>query len=138
MTPMARFFEATWFLWWLFAAVVIARWSWITFIRDRDRNDDGPKRWRELYRMALLERDATKIAVRIEEAEQAIVLALAAQMFRPHDSEQRVLQEAMNNLHALRANADLQVGTQTSSKDPHRSAPRSRPRHSWGSWGSVH
>jgi len=88
--------------------------------------------------MALLERDATKIAVRIEEAEQAIVLALAAQMFRPHDPERRVLQEAMNNLRALRENADLQVGTQIPSKDPHRSAPRSRPRHSWGSWGSVH
>jgi len=135
---MARFFESTWFLWWLFAAVVIIRWCWITFIRDQHGDGNSPGPWRELYRMALLERDATKIAVRIEEAEQAIVLALAAQMFKPHDPERRVLQEAMNNLRALRENADLQVGTQTPSKDPHRTSRRTRPRHSWGSWGSVH
>ena len=88
--------------------------------------------------MALLENDATKIAVRIEEAEEAILHELAAHMFRPHDPEWRARQDAMNNLRILRERTDLQLGTQTSSKDPHRSTRRGRPRHSWGSWGSVH
>jgi hypothetical protein len=137
MAPVARFFEATWFLWWLFAAVVIARWCWITLVRDRHGDGNGPSPWRELYRMALLEQDATKIAVRIEAAEGAILLALSRQLFRPHDPEWRALQDAMNNLRALRKNADLQVETQAARKDPHRSTPRSRPPHSRGSWGTV-
>jgi|SRR5215469_1690029 len=138
MTHLARFFEATWLRWWLFAVLAISRWCWINFIRDRHGDDDGPKPWRELYRIALLERDATEIAVRIEEAEQAIVLALGTHMLRPHDPEWRALQDAMNNLRALRENANLQIKTTAPRKDRHRSMPSSRPPHSWGSWGSIH
>ena len=88
--------------------------------------------------MVLLERDTTKIASRIEEAEGAILLALAGHLFRPHDPEWRALQDAMNNLRALRENADLRVAALATGKDRHRSTPRSRTPHSWGSWGSIH
>ena len=88
MAPVARFFEATWLLWWLFAAVAIGRWCWITFIRERDGDGKGGSSWRELYRMALLERDSNKVVPRIEEAEGAISFALASQLFQPHDPMQ--------------------------------------------------
>src|SRR5215472_2635850 len=138
MTPVARFFEATWVLWWLFAAVVVARWCWITFVRDRLGDGNGPTPWRDLYRMALLEQDTTKIAARVEEAEGAILLALAAQPFRPHGPEWRALQDAMNNLRALRENGDLQVAARATRKNHHHSTLRSRPPHSRGSLGSIH
>ena len=137
MTSMARFFEATWFLWWLFAAVVVARWCWITFVGDGRGKGNGLMPWRELYRLALLERDASKIPLRIEEAEGAILLELASQLFRPHDPEWRDLHAAMNNLRALRENTGLQLGTQAGTKDPLPSARRNRRSHSWRRWGSV-
>ena len=138
MTPVARFFEATWFLWWLFAAGVITRWCWVKFVRNRHGDGNGPTPWRELYRTALLERDTTKIAARIEEAEGAILLALAGHLFRPGDPERIALQDAMSNLRSLRENADLQTATLTINKDAHRSTRRNRPRDSWHSWRSVH
>jgi len=133
---MARFFDATWFLWWLFAAIVIGRWYWITFIQDRHGDGNGPEPWRELYRMALLERATDKIAVRIEEAEGAIRLALATQLFRPHDPKRLALQDAMNNLRTLRESADWEIGTPPSGGEPHRSTRRRRPPHSWRSSGN--
>ena len=137
MTSMARFFEATWLLWWLFAAAVIGRWCWITFFRERDGDGKGVTPWRELYRAALLERDRNKIVLRIEEAEGAIFFELASQLFRPHDLAWRDLHDALNNLRALKENAGWQLGTEAGTKDPLLSARRRRRPHSWRSWRSV-
>ena len=136
MAPVAKFFEATWFLWWLFAVVAIGRWCWITFIRPQDGDGEGYTPWRELYRMALLERDSNKISLRIEEAEGAILFELTSQLFRPHDLEWRDLHDAMNNLRAIRENADWQLGTESGTKDP-LLARRKRRQHSWRSWGRI-
>ena len=137
MAPVARFFEATWLLWWLFAAAVIGRWCWISYFRERDGDGQGGMSWRELYRIALLERDSNKIMPRIEEAEGAISFELASQLFRPHDPEWRNLHDAMNNLRALKENAGWKLGTKAATKDPLLSARRNRRPHSWRSWRSV-
>jgi len=58
--------------------------------------------WKSLYRQALVERDESKIGVRIQEAEGAILLELATQVFRRDDTRRTALQEALNNLDRLR------------------------------------
>jgi len=54
--------------------------------------------------MALRERDNTKAAIRIEEAEIAILMELGAQLFARDRNERVELQDAMNNLRSLRDN----------------------------------
>jgi hypothetical protein len=134
---MARFFDETWVFWWLFALVAILRWYWINLGPGARSNDDG-KPWRELYRAAVLERDLSKVAVRIEEAEGTILHEMSAQPFGDHDPEQRALQDAMNNLQALRESAELGKQTPPRTRDLHRSTTRSRPQHWWKSSGSLH
>ena len=84
---MASFFETTWFLWWLFALIVISRWYWITFFTDQPGNKNNPDTWKELYRWALLETDSGRMERAVQEAEEAILLELAARPFRPQDSD---------------------------------------------------
>lgn len=101
-TMMAGFLETTWYVWWLFAAIVIGRWCFTTFVKRRRAMQHQSPSWRKLYRMALLEGDNSKVAFRIEEAERAILLELAAQLFGETKRERRALQDAMNNLRRLR------------------------------------
>src|SRR5437773_11372395 len=96
------FLETTWFLWWLFAAVIVGWWSWRLSANSGIRPYEPPAHWRNLYRQALIERDETKLSIRIHEAEGAILLELATQVFTRDNTERTALQEAMNNLLSLR------------------------------------
>ena len=101
---MSTFFETTWFLWWLFAALIVGWWSWRLLAKDRIAARERSAPWRNLYRQALLEQDTHKIGIRIEEAEGAILLELATHVFTRHSTERIALQDAMNNLRSLRQN----------------------------------
>ena len=102
-----RFLEATWFFWWLFAAVIIGRWAWFLFANEPAQPYEPPTHWRNLYRKALVERDETKLGDRIQEAEGAILLELASQVFTRDSTERTILQQAMDNLYNLRHRGDL-------------------------------
>ena len=93
--------ETTWFLW-LFAAAIVARGAWRSFAEHGMRSYQRPAHWKHLYRRALVERDETKLATCIHQAEGAILIELATQVFAPDVTERRSLQEAMNNLRCLR------------------------------------
>ncbi len=99
---IAGFFEATWFLWWLLAFVAVGWWTWRLFANDRIRPYAAPVPWRNLYQQVLAERDEAKLGIRIQDAEGAILVELANQVFTRDSAERRALQEAMNNLHNLR------------------------------------
>jgi|SRR5579871_625185 hypothetical protein len=99
---MSTFFETTWFLWWLIALAIAAWWSWRTFADDQGRPYKPSAHWKRLYRQALVERDEGKLGIRIQEAEGAILLELATQVFRRDDTKRTALQEALNNLDRLR------------------------------------
>src|SRR6516165_10728342 len=98
IASVASFFETTWFLWWLIAIVIFARWCWGTYFQDGAADRASRGGWRSLYQMALRERDNTKAAIRIEEAEIAILMELRAQLFARDRNERVELQDAMNNL----------------------------------------
>ena len=102
---MVDFFETTWFLWWLIAMIVIGSWCWITFFEDQPGNKNNSNAWKELYRWALHETDSGGLEKAVHEAEEAILFALAARLFRPGDSDRLELQDALNNLRALRESA---------------------------------
>ena len=72
------------------------------FSGDDGRPYKPSAHWKSLYRQALVERDESKIGVRIQEAEGAILLELATQVFRRDDMKRTALQEALNNLDRLR------------------------------------
>lgn len=99
---MSTFFETTWFLWWLFAAAIVGWWSWRWFADEEIGPYKRPAHWKNLYKQALVERDETKLDVRIQEAEGAILLELTTQVFARNSRERTALEEAMNNLHKLR------------------------------------
>jgi len=99
---IGRFLEATWLLWWLLATVIVGRWAWRLFADKPVRPYEPPAHWRNLYRQALLEHDETKLGIRIQEAERAILRALATQVFASDSTEKTMLQEAMDSLHSLR------------------------------------
>ena len=101
---VASFFETTWFLWWLIALVIFAKWCWSTYFQDGAAHRASPGGWRSLYQTALREPDNTKAAIRIEEAETAILMELGAQLFARDRNERVELQDAMNNLRSLRDN----------------------------------
>ena len=98
---MIAFFEATWFLWWLFAAVV-AVWSAQRFSHEDEGGPSNQPSWRTLYQQALVQRDTENAGIRIGEAETAILRELSAQVFERNSTESLALHEAMNNLRALR------------------------------------
>jgi hypothetical protein len=75
-----RLLETTWFLLWLFAIVIVGRWAWR--LLGNEPVYEPAANWRNLYRQALVERDETKLAIRIQEAEGAILVELATQVFR--------------------------------------------------------
>lgn len=102
---MTSFFETIWFPYWLIAMIVVGRWCWITFLRDQDGNKDNSDGWKELYRSALLETDTAKMEQAVREAEGAILFNLASRLFQPRDSDTLELQDALNNLRALRESA---------------------------------
>ena len=99
---MSAFLETTWFLWWLFAVAIVVWWSLRWFDDEEIPPYKRPPHWRNLYRQALVERDETELDIRIQEAEGAILLELATQLFAHNSRERTALQEAMNNLHNLR------------------------------------
>ena len=72
------------------------------FAHDEDRPYKPSAHWKNLYQQALVERDESKLGIRIQEAEGAILLELATQVFRPDNTKRTALQEAMNNLDRLR------------------------------------
>lgn len=74
---MARFFDETWWFWWLFALVAILRWYWINL------GADGGKRSRELYRAAVLEGDRGLKSGRSDP------VRTVAQAFGDHNPEQK-------------------------------------------------
>ena len=102
IAAVANFFEATWFVWWFVALVVIVRWCWSTYIQDDHGDQGSPEPWRNLYQIAINERDDSKIALRIEAAEAAILLEFGAQLFSEDTSERVALQIARDNLRRLR------------------------------------
>lgn len=102
LTSLESFFGRTWFLWWLIAVVILARWCWSTYFQGGAVDNAPARSWRSLYQMALLECDNSKLAVRIGEAEAAILQELGAQLFGGDNSERMALQNAMNNLRSLR------------------------------------
>lgn len=95
--------ETTWFLW-LLAPAIVGWGAWRFFAKHGIRSYQRPAHWKHLYRRALVERDETKLATCIHNAEGAILIELAAQVFVPDSKERRSLQEAMNNLRSLRQN----------------------------------
>jgi hypothetical protein len=115
---MHTFFEITWVLWWLFAAVITGRWSW-RFAKDRTAFYESPVPWRTVYREALLEDDTTKTSIRIQKAERAILLESATQLFTSDWRERTALQDAMNDLRRLR-----QTYSDNSASDPFASSRR--------------
>ena len=98
---IGRFLETSWFLWWCFAAVIVGWWSSRFFADEGIRLYELPADWRNLYRQALIERDESKLRMRIQEAEGAILLELATHVFMRDGTERTVLQEALNNLYSL-------------------------------------
>ena len=107
---MSTFFETTWFLWWLIALAIAAWWSWRMFADDQGHLYKPSAHWKSLYRQALVERDEGKLGIRIQEAEGAILLELATQVFRRDDTKRTALQEALNNLDRLRQNSSRDSG----------------------------
>ncbi len=99
---MSTLFELTGCLWWLFAAIVVGWWSWRLYAPDKNGSFENPARWRSLYRQALSERDASKLGLRIQQAEGAILLALTTQVFTGNPGDRKALQDAMNELSTLR------------------------------------
>lgn len=72
------------------------------FVDDDGRPYKPSAGLKGLYRRALVERDESKLGIRIREAEGAISLELATQVFRPVETKRTVLQDAMNNFDHLR------------------------------------
>jgi hypothetical protein len=99
---MGQFLERTWFLWWLFAIVIVGRWAWNLFANYGIRAYELSARWRNLYQQALVEPDEGKRGIRIQKAEGAILGELATQVFKRNSKERTALEEAMNNLDRLR------------------------------------
>jgi len=58
--------------------------------------------------LALHETDSGRMEQAVHEAEEAILFALAARLFRAGDSDRLELQDALNNLRALRESASPQ------------------------------
>ena len=104
IAAVASFFETTWFLWWLIAIVIVAKWCWRSYFQHGDADRASPGGWRSLYQKAVRECDDTKAAVRIEESEEAILLELGTQLFARDSNEKVELQNALNNVHSLRDN----------------------------------
>jgi hypothetical protein len=100
-----RLLETPWFLLWLFAIVIVGRWAWR--LLGNEPVYEPAANWRNLYRQALVERDETKVAIRIQEAEGAILVELATQVFGRNSRQRIALQDAMNNLYALRQTHSL-------------------------------
>jgi hypothetical protein len=102
------FFNSTWFVWWLLAVGAIVRWYWVKLGPGAHNNDNDADRrqWKELYRMAVQERDPRKLLSRIETANAAILTRMNQ---RPDENavEQNALEDARKNLAALQESADL-------------------------------
>jgi hypothetical protein len=63
-----------------------------------------PKQWKDLYQAALLEPDVAKLADRIADAEEALVLR-SRELFQSsedHFQEEKAMAQAVYALHALR------------------------------------
>lgn len=99
---MHTFLATTRFLWWFLAAAIVGWWSWRLSAGNEIRPDQPRAHWKNLYRRALLERDESKLGIRIQKAEGAILLELANQLFSEDRRKRRALREAMNNLRRLR------------------------------------
>lgn len=125
---MERFFQETWFLWWLLALVAIVRWYWINLSPGRSDRDRRERPWKELYRAALVEREPSHLALLIEEAEESILYELSAHPFT-NAAEWQSLHDALSNLRVLRDNPDLAGRAEIKHAMTHRSTRRNRVRH---------
>jgi hypothetical protein len=115
------FFNTTWFVWWLLAVAAIARWYWMNLgPGTQDDHDDDRTQWKQLYRMAVQERDPRRMLGRIEVADAAILRKMNDQRDVDTTVEDKALEDARKNLAALRENADLAGRRQDSaySKQP--------------------
>ena len=101
LTSVYSILETTWFLW-LFGAAIVGWGAWRFVAEHGVRSYQRPAHWKHLYRRALVERDETKLATCIQQAEGAILVELTTQVFAPDGTERRSLQEAMNKLGILR------------------------------------
>ena len=99
---MSGFLETIWSLRWLFPAVIFVWWSRRLFASHGVRADEANARWRNLYRLALNERDQAKRRVHIQDAERAILGELANHVFTANSTERKALQEARDSLYNLR------------------------------------
>jgi len=75
-----------------------------------NRTYERPAHWRNLYRQALVERDESKLGIRIRETEGAILVELAFQVFTRDVTKRTAHEEAMNNLHLLRQRSSESSG----------------------------
>jgi hypothetical protein len=67
----------------------------------KDRDARAPL-WKKPYEAAILELDPTKLQLRINEAQQAILEQAEQLLTRPSDGERQALNDALRNLRILR------------------------------------
>src|SRR6266436_7545716 len=69
----------------------------------------GPQNWKELYQLALVELDPTKLPQRVADARVAVLSRIEDTLKNPGIGEQQMLNDALNGLRVLRQEYDRRL-----------------------------
>ena len=69
----------------------------------------GPQNWKELYQLALVELDPTKLPQRVADARVAVLNRIEDTLKNPGIGEQQMLNDALNGLRVLRQEYDRRL-----------------------------